>query len=168
MGYYQGIFLAEWDGPRSLRRVLVQLLPDEGEIHKIEGKRVYAKVKIVHGPSGWGGPVAVNPAPGRDLIVSLTGGGIHSCARHIADLSGATPLDGNASSAPLESIAVVVTDSQTSDKASFYARKGIPVASVAALKPADVALGAVAEELFVSGVRPRDVTRILEYEEERR
>jgi len=160
LGYWQGIFLVEWDGPRSPRRILVHIMPDEGGFSKIEDPKFYSKVEIVHGPSGWGGPVIVNPSPGKDLVVSFTRGGIHGCAQHIADLAGATPFDGSAASAPLEQIVAVVIASEDTDQVSFYAGKGIPVVSVSATMPAGALLDAVTEDLFVSGVRAaEDVTR---------
>ena len=33
----------------------------------------YKKIIIKAGPSGWGGPITVEPKPGRDVIASITG-----------------------------------------------------------------------------------------------
>jgi len=48
----------------------------------------YKKIVIEAGPGGWGGPLTVEPKEGRNVIASITGGGIHPIAQKIADLTG--------------------------------------------------------------------------------
>src|SRR5579872_7206907 len=74
-------------------------------------ERVYYKVRIKKGPKGWGGPLIVAPRSGRDLIHSVTGGGIHPLAARIAELTGEAPFDGYRSKAGFEQMAVAVIDS---------------------------------------------------------
>ena len=54
----------------------------------------YRKVKISAGSRGWGGPLIIEPKPGKDLIYSVTGGGIHPIAARIAELTGGRAFDG--------------------------------------------------------------------------
>ncbi len=58
----------------------------------------YKKVKVEAGPSGWGGPLEIQPTDERKYIVCITGGGIHPVAQKIADLTGAEAFDGFKSS----------------------------------------------------------------------
>src|SRR5690606_32528224 len=73
-------------------------------------EKTYRRVEIVGGPRGWGGPLIIEPRPGKDLIYSVTGGGIHPVAQHIADLTGGTPFDGFRSKRDFDEIAVAVID----------------------------------------------------------
>jgi len=41
----------------------------------------YKKVKVEAGPSGWGGPLEIQPTDERKYIVCITGGGIHPVAQ---------------------------------------------------------------------------------------
>jgi sorbitol-specific phosphotransferase system component IIBC len=68
----------------------------------------YKKIKIKAGPKGWGGPLVIEPTDEKNLIYSVTGGGIHPLAAKIAELTGGTPFDGFKSRAPFEQIAVCV------------------------------------------------------------
>jgi sorbitol-specific phosphotransferase system component IIBC len=45
----------------------------------------FKKVKIKAGPKGWGGPLVIEPTESRNLIYSVTGGGIHPLAAKIAE-----------------------------------------------------------------------------------
>ena len=47
----------------------------------------YKKVKVEAGPSGWGGPLEIQPTDEKKYIVCITGGGIHPVAQKIADLT---------------------------------------------------------------------------------
>ena len=48
----------------------------------------YKPVKIEKGRGGWGGPLTIKPTAERNLIYSVTGGGIHPVAARIAELTG--------------------------------------------------------------------------------
>ena len=41
----------------------------------------YKKVKVEAGPSGWGGPLEIQPTDEKKYIVCVTGGGIHPVAQ---------------------------------------------------------------------------------------
>jgi sorbitol-specific phosphotransferase system component IIBC len=112
----------------------------------------YKSVKITAGKRGWGGPLVVTPEPGKDLIYSVTGGGIHPLAQHIADLTGGTPFDGFSSKAAFEEIAVAVIDCGGTARVGVYPMKGVLTVEVHAIKPSGPLFRFITEDLFVSGV----------------
>ncbi len=117
----------------------------------------YHKVRIKKGPKGWGGPLVIQPKPGRDLIYSVTGGGIHPLAQRIADLSGGTPFDGFKSKAGFEQIAVAIIDCGGTARVGVYPMKKVPTVDIYPTSPSGPLFRFITEELFVSGVRLEDV-----------
>ena len=65
----------------------------------------YKKVKVVKGPKGWGGPFLIDPKPGKDKVVSITGGGIHPLAAKIAEMTGCEAVDGFKTKVAFEAMA---------------------------------------------------------------
>lgn len=112
----------------------------------------YKKVKISAGPRGWGGPLIVEPKPGKDLIYSVTGGGIHKVAQYIADLTGGTPFDGFRSKADFDKIAVAVIDCGGTARVGVYPMKGVLTVDVYSTKPSGPLFRFIKETNFVSGV----------------
>ncbi len=117
----------------------------------------YKKVRIKKGPRGWGGPLVVQPKPGKELIYSVTGGGIHPVAQRIADLTGGKPFDGFKSKAGFEEIAVAVIDCGGTARVGVYPMKKVLTVDVHPTSPSGPLMRFITEELFVSGVRPEDV-----------
>jgi PTS system glucitol/sorbitol-specific IIB component len=122
----------------------------------------YRKVKIVHGPSGWGGPLIIAPKPGKDLIYSVTGGGIHPLAQKIADMTGGKAFDGFRSKAGFEEIACAVIDCGGTARVGVYPMKKVPTVDVIGTKPAGPLFRFITADVFVSGTRPEDVTLVEE------
>jgi sorbitol-specific phosphotransferase system component IIBC len=120
-------------------------------------EKKYRKVRINPGPKGWGGPLEIEPVEGRDLIYSVTGGGIHPLAQHIADLTGGTPFDGFKSKAGFEEIAVAVIDCGGTARVGVYPMKKVPTVDIYATKPSGPLFKFITADLFVSGVREEDV-----------
>jgi sorbitol-specific phosphotransferase system component IIBC len=112
----------------------------------------YKKVKISAGRSGWGGPLIVEPKPGKELIYCVTGGGIHPLAQHIADLTGGKAFDGFLSKAGFDEIAVAVIDCGGTARVGVYPMKGVLTVDVHATKPAGPLFRFIKETNFVSGV----------------
>ncbi len=117
----------------------------------------YKKVRIKKGPRGWGGPLVVQPKPGKDLIYSVTGGGIHAVAQRIADLTGGKPFDGFKSKAGFEEIAVAVIDCGGTARVGVYPMKKVLTVDIHPTSPSGPLMRFITEELFVSGVRPEDI-----------
>lgn len=120
-------------------------------------EKKYRKVRIKKGPKGWGGPLVVDPKPGRDLIYSVTGGGIHPLAAKIAELSGGRPFDGFKSKAGFEEIAVCVIDCGGTARVGVYPMKKVLTVDIYPTSPSGPLMRFITEQLFVSGVRIEDL-----------
>lgn len=120
----------------------------------------YKPVKIEKGKGGWGGPLTIKCTPERNLIYSVTGGGIHPVAARIAELTGGTAFDGFKSSAPFDKIAVAVIDCGGTARVGVYPMKKVPTVDVHATSPAGPLAMFIKEEIFVSGVKPENVKEV--------
>jgi hypothetical protein len=121
------------------------------------GSGQYKAVVVEKGARGWGGPLVIQPEPGRELIYSVTGGGIHPVAQKIADLTGGKPFDGFNSKASFEEIACVVIDCGGTARVGVYPMKGIPTIDVYPASPSGPLAKHINEQNFVSGVKPETV-----------
>jgi PTS system glucitol/sorbitol-specific IIB component len=115
-------------------------------------EKKYKRVKVSAGARGWGGPLIIAPEAGKDLIYSVTGGGIHPVAQHIADLTGGTPFDGFRSKADFKEIAVAVIDCGGTARVGVYPMKGVLTIDVYSTKPSGPLFRFIKKENFVSGV----------------
>ena len=117
----------------------------------------FKAVRISKGTGGWGGPLVIEPTPERNKVVSVTGGGIHPVARHIAELTGAEAVDGF-KSPPLESeMAVVVVDCGGTARCGVYPRKRIPTVNLTPVGQAGPLAQFITEDIYVSGVKPDNI-----------
>ncbi len=117
----------------------------------------YKAVRIERGKGGWGGPLVIQPTTQRNLIYSVTGGGIHPLAQRIADMTGATPFDGFKSKADFEQIAVAVIDCGGTARVGVYPMKGIPTVDIHNASPSGPLMKFINETNFVSGVKEENV-----------
>ncbi|MFP4510060.1 MAG: hypothetical protein ACOC4I_02035 [Spirochaetota bacterium] len=113
----------------------------------------YKKVKVSAGGKGWGGPLIIEPKPGKDLIYSVTGGGIHPIAQKIADLSGGRAFDGFNSSASFDQIACAVIDCGGTARVGVYPMKKVPTIDIYPTSPSGPLSKFITEDIFVSGVK---------------
>lgn len=123
-------------------------------------EKKYHKIRIKRGPKGWGGPLVVEPKPGRDLIYSVTGGGIHPLAAKIAEMTGGKPFDGFRSKAAFEQIAVAVIDCGGTARVGVYPMKKVLTVDIYNTSPSGPLMRFITEDLFVSGVREQDLELI--------
>lgn len=121
------------------------------------GSGDYRKAVVEKGARGWGGPLTIEPKPGRDLIYSVTGGGIHPVAQKIADVTGGKPFDGFKSKADFENIACAVIDCGGTARVGVYPMKGIPTIDIYSTTPSGPLAKYINEQNFVSGVKPDNV-----------
>jgi sorbitol-specific phosphotransferase system component IIBC len=117
----------------------------------------YRKVRIKAGKRGWGGPLVIEPKPGRDLIYCVTGGGIHPLAQRIADLTGGRVFDGFRSKADFGEIAVAVIDCGGTARVGVYPMKGVMTVDIHATKPSGPLFRFIKADIFVSGVSMDDL-----------
>ena len=122
----------------------------------------YRKVHISRGQKGWGVGLDIKPEPGKDLIYSVTGGGIHPVAQRIADLTGGKTFDGFKSKADFHEIAVAVIDCGGTARIGVYPMKGVPTVDVHGASPSGPLMRFINEENFVSGVTVDDITVVEE------
>lgn len=122
----------------------------------------YRKVHINPGKRGWGIGLDVKPEVGKDLIYSVTGGGIHPVAQRIADLTGGKTFDGFKSKAGFHEIAVAVIDCGGTARIGVYPMKGVPTVDVHGASPSGPLMRFITEENFVSGVTVDDITVVEE------
>lgn len=120
-------------------------------------EKKYKKVKIKKGPKGWGGPLVVDCKPGKDLIYSVTGGGIHPLAAKIAELTGGRPFDGFKSKADFSEIAVCIIDCGGTARVGVYPMKKVLTVDIYPTSPSGPLMRFITEEYFVSGVRIDDL-----------
>lgn len=120
-------------------------------------EKKYKKVRIKKGPKGWGGPLVVDCKPGRDLIYSVTGGGIHPLAAKIAELTGGRPFDGFKSKADFHEIAVAIIDCGGTARVGVYPMKKVLTVDIYPTSPSGPLMRFITEEFFVSGVRIDDL-----------
>jgi PTS system glucitol/sorbitol-specific IIB component/PTS system glucitol/sorbitol-specific IIC component len=118
----------------------------------------YKAVRVSKGRGGWGGPLIIKPQPGKDLIYCVTGGGIHPVAQRIADLTGGKVFDGFRSSAPENQIACVVIDCGGTARIGVYPMKRLLTVDVKPSSPSGPLIKFIKEDIFVSGVRPEDIS----------
>ncbi len=117
------------------------------------GSGNYKRVKVSASGKGWGGPLIIEPKPGKDLIYSVTGGGIHPIAQKIADLSGGRAFDGFNSSAGFDEIACAVIDCGGTARVGVYPMKKVPTIDIYPTSPSGPLAKFITEDIFVSGVK---------------
>lgn len=117
----------------------------------------YKKVKITRGMGGWGGPLIIDPKEGKDYIVSVTGGGIHSVAERIANLSGGKAFDGFRSAVPEKEICCVVIDCGGTARIGVYPMKKILTVDIVSTGPSGPLANFITKEYFVSGVKLKNI-----------
>src|SRR5579863_5690053 len=118
----------------------------------------FKAVKISRGRDGWGGPLVIMPTRERDKIVAVTGGGIPPIARRIAELTGATVVDGFRSPPPESEMACVIVDCGGTARCGVYPRKRIPTVNVTPVGQAGPLAQFITEDIYVSGVTVNEVT----------
>jgi PTS system glucitol/sorbitol-specific IIC component len=117
----------------------------------------YKTVRISKGKGGWGGPLVIQPSDERNMIVSVTGGGIDPIARKIAEMTGAVADDGFTTGIPENKIAAVVIDCGGTARCGVYPRKRIPTVNLMATGPSGPLAKFITEDIYVSGVKACDI-----------
>ncbi|MBB3935730.1 PTS glucitol/sorbitol transporter subunit IIB [Aureimonas phyllosphaerae] len=119
--------------------------------------KTFKAIRVSQGKGGWGGPLVIQPTPERDKIVAVTGGGIPPVAQRLAELTGATVVDGFRNP-PLESeMAAVVIDCGGTARCGVYARKRIPTINIMPVGQSGPLAQFITEDIYVSGVTPDDM-----------
>ena len=114
--------------------------------------KTFKSVKVSRGSSGWGGPLVITPTAGRDKIVAITGGEIPEIAKKLAEMTGATIVDGFRAPPPESEIAAVVVDCGGTARCGVYPRKRIPTINTNSVGQSGPLAQFITEDIYVSGV----------------
>jgi PTS system glucitol/sorbitol-specific IIB component len=126
----------------------------------------FKAIKVEKGPQGWGGPLTIKPSAEKDKIVAVTGGEIPKVAHRIAEMTGGTAVEGFRTPPPEEEIAAVVIDCGGTARAGVYPRKRIPTINLQPVGQAGPLSQFIKEDIYVSGVRERNISPADEAETE--
>jgi PTS system glucitol/sorbitol-specific IIC component len=83
---------------------------------------IYHEVFVKAGNGGWGRGLRITPNDERNVILSVTGGGIHPVAARIAELSGGEAVDGFTTGMPDNRVAAVVINCGVTARIGVYPR----------------------------------------------
>ena len=136
----------------------IKKAPSSQNEESSKGDGTYKACVATKGARGWGGPLTITPTKDKNLIYSVTGGGIHPVAQKIADITGAVPFDGFKSSADFSKIAVAVIDCGGTARVGVYPMKGVLTVDIHPTTPAGPLAKFINENNFVSGVGVNDIT----------
>lgn len=122
--------------------------------------RTFHSVVVSAGPGGWGGPLTITPTAERDKIMAVTGGEIPEVARRLAELTGATVVDGFRAPPPESEVAAVVVDCGGTARCGVYPRKRIPTINLLQVGKSGPLADFITEDIYVSGVKVAQLRRI--------
>ncbi len=117
----------------------------------------YKAVKISKGNGGWGGPLVIKPEEGKDVVLSVTGGGIDPVAQKIADMTGATAVDGFSTTVPDEKILVAVIDCGGTARCGVYPKNGVYTVNLTPVGQSGPLAKYIKEDIYVSGVKENNI-----------
>ncbi len=118
----------------------------------------YSAVKISKGRGGWGSGLTLLPTDENNIVISVTGGGIHPVAAKIAELSGAEVVDGFTNNVPDAKILCAVINCGGTARIGVYPKKRIPTVDVYPGEPGGPLAQFITDDIFVSAVTPAEVT----------
>lgn len=117
-----------------------------------------AKSVIVYkGKSGWGGPLVLEPSGEKQIVASITGGGIHPVAQRIADMLGVDAQDGFKEKVAPEHMVCAVIDCGGTARCGVYPKLGVLTIDLLPTTPSGPLMKFINEENFVSGVGLEEV-----------
>lgn len=117
----------------------------------------YKSVRISKGSKGWGGPLVISPSDESKYVVSVTGGGIHPVAQTIADLTGATAVDGFKNKVESNEMACVVIDCGGTARCGVYPKMNVLTVNLTPTPPSGPLMKFIKDTNFVSGVKQNNI-----------
>lgn len=117
----------------------------------------YSIVKVSRGRGGWGTGLTLLPTDDKNVVLSVTGGGIHPVAARIAELSGAEVVDGFTNNIPDARVLCAVINCGGTARIGVYPKKRIPTVDVYPGEPGGPLAQFITDDIFVSAVTPTDV-----------
>lgn len=113
---------------------------------------IMEKVLVTKGNKGWGGPLTLEVNETKNVIASVTGGGIHPVAQKIADLLNIPAIDGFKEKVAPENMVAVVIDCGGTARCGVYPKLGVLTLNLHPTPPAGPLAKFINETNFVSGV----------------
>lgn len=118
---------------------------------------MYKRVKVTKGNGGWGNGFTIAPTEEKNVILSVTGGGIHPVAQKIAELTGAKAVDGFKNTIKDHRVAAAIIDCGGTARIGVYPMKGILTVDLLPTSPSGPLAKHINEENFVSGVKVANI-----------
>ncbi len=118
----------------------------------------YQAIKIVKGRGGWGSGLTLKPTAEKNVVLSVTGGGIHPVAAKIAELSGAEAVDGFNNNVPDAQVLCAVINCGGTARIGVYPKKRIPTVDIYPGEPGGPLAQFITDDIFVSAVTPAEVS----------
>lgn len=118
----------------------------------------YHSVSIRKGRGGWGEGLTLTPTNEKNIVLSVTSGGIHPVAAKIAELSGAEAVDGFTNHIADDKVMCAVINCGGTARIGVYPRKRIPTVDVYPGEPGGPLAQFITEDIFVSAVTPNEVS----------
>jgi len=120
-------------------------------------ENTYNKVFVKPGNGGWGKGLLLEPTETKNVVLSVTGGGIHPVAARIAELTGAEAVDGFTNSIPEERVVAVVINCGGTARIGVYPKKRMLTVDVFPGEPSGPLAKYITDDVFVSAVGTEDV-----------
>mgnify|MGYP001117223836 FL=1 len=124
----------------------------------------YQTVRITRGRGGWGDGLTLTPTADKDVVLSVTNGGIHPVAARIAELSGSTAVDGFVNHVDDDRVLCAVINCGGTARIGVYPRKRIPTVDIYPGSPSGPLAQFITEDIFVSAVGVDQVAVVAERE----
>lgn len=118
------------------------------------------KVKVIKGSGGFGGPLEIGISGKKDKLVYITGGHKPAIVDKIAEITGATPVNGFETSVPDDEIMAAVIDCGGTLRCGIYPQKGIPTINIMATGKSGPLRQYITESIYVSNVDVEQVTEL--------
>ena len=118
----------------------------------------YQSARVSAGSGGWGPGFVVAPDEQKNVILSVTGGGIHPVAARLAELTGAEAVDGFTTSIPDDRVAAVVINCGGTARIGVYPKKRMLTVDVYPGEPSGPLAQFITPDVFVSAVGVEQVT----------
>ena len=113
---------------------------------------MFRSVRVSKGQGGWGTGLVLTPTEEKDVVLSVTGGGIHPVAQKIADLTGARAVDGFTNHVSDAQVMAAVINCGGTARIGVYPKKRIPTIDVSPGEPGGPLALYITEDIFVSAV----------------
>jgi PTS system glucitol/sorbitol-specific IIC component len=115
-------------------------------------------VHITHGAGGWGSGLTLQTTGEKNIVLSVTSGGIHPVAAKIAELTGGEAVDGFTNHVADERVMVAVINCGGTARIGVYPKKRIPTVDVYPGEPGGPLAQYITDDIFVSDVGVAQVT----------